>query len=189
MDEQIGSIVEEPAASTAPAMSTPEGIPAAEQAPASATGEPASPMEQAKQAVANTAQAMQESPFGKTLRQVLLAGVGVVALTKDELEEFARKLVERGEIAEADAKKMMREMRDEQKKRMDEQLAEQRKRLNEKIGMGRRRAKKIEGVVDQRIEAALTCADIPTKQDFETLSEKITVLSEKIDALKKPKAS
>ncbi len=181
MDEQTASVVEETVAVVAPEVAP------AEQAPEGAPAQPASPIEQAKQAVANTAQAVQETPFAKTVHKVLLAGVGAMALTKDELEDFMHKLVERGQLAETDAKKVAHDVLAERKKQMDEQVEEQRKRLNAKIGMGKRRAKKIEGVVDQRIEAVLARADIPTKEDIETLSAKITALSEKVDALKKPK--
>ena len=38
------------------------------------------------------------------LRRVLMAGVGAVALTQEQMEEFVGKLVERGEIADGDAR-------------------------------------------------------------------------------------
>ena len=38
------------------------------------------------------------------VRKVLQAGVGAFALTKDEVEDFVSKLVERGEIAEQDGR-------------------------------------------------------------------------------------
>ena len=37
------------------------------------------------------------------LRRVLMAGVGAVALTQEQIEDFVGKLVERGEIADGDA--------------------------------------------------------------------------------------
>ena len=43
-------------------------------------------------------------------RKVLLAGVGAVALAQDEIEEFVNKLVERGEIAEKDGRKLIRDL-------------------------------------------------------------------------------
>ena len=36
------------------------------------------------------------------LRRVLMAGVGAVALTQEQIEDFVGKLVERGEIADGD---------------------------------------------------------------------------------------
>ena len=39
-------------------------------------------------------------------RRVLLAGMGAVALAQEEAEDFVNRLVERGEIAEKDARVM-----------------------------------------------------------------------------------
>ena len=39
------------------------------------------------------------SSFVELLRKVTLAGVGAVAMSRDETEQFVNKLVERGELA------------------------------------------------------------------------------------------
>ncbi len=44
------------------------------------------------------------------VRKVLQAGVGAFALTKDEVEDFVSKLVERGEIAEQDGRGLVRDV-------------------------------------------------------------------------------
>lgn len=44
------------------------------------------------------------------VHKVLQASVGAFALTKDEVEEFVNKLVERGEIAEQDGRRLVREV-------------------------------------------------------------------------------
>ena len=41
------------------------------------------------------------------LRRVLMAGIGAVALTQEQIEDFVGKLVERGEIADGDAHKLI----------------------------------------------------------------------------------
>ena len=38
-----------------------------------------------------------------SLRRILMAGIGAVALTQEQIEDFVGKLVERGEIADGDA--------------------------------------------------------------------------------------
>ena len=43
------------------------------------------------------------------LRKVLLASIGGVALAQDEIGKFLNRMVERGEIAEKDARKLMDE--------------------------------------------------------------------------------
>ena len=96
-------------------------------------------------------------------RKVLLAGIGVFALGKDEIEDFIDRLIERGEIAEKDGRKLMREVMDKRKKD----------------------AEKAEDEITKRVETVLDRMSVPSKADIEALSEKITALSKKIDELKK----
>lgn len=96
-------------------------------------------------------------------RKVLLAGIGAVALAQDEAEDFVEKLVERGEIAQKDGKKLMQEMIDKRKKNTE----------------------KAEDEIGSRVEEVLTRMKVPTKSDIEALSTKITDLSEKLEELKK----
>ena len=44
-------------------------------------------------------------PLFEASRRVLLAAIGAAALAQDEIEDFVKKLVDRGEIAEKDGKK------------------------------------------------------------------------------------
>ncbi len=96
-------------------------------------------------------------------RKVLLASIGAVALAQDEVEDFVDRLIERGEIAEKDGRKLVREVMDKRKKE----------------------ASKAEDEVTKRVENVLDRMSVPSKADIETLSEKITQLSKKIDELKK----
>lgn len=96
-------------------------------------------------------------------RKVLLAGIGAIALAQDEVEDFVNRLVERGEIAEKDGKKLVREVMDRRKKD----------------------ARKAEDEVGKRVEEILDRMNVPTKADIEALSEKIGTLSKKVDELKK----
>lgn len=102
-------------------------------------------------------------PLLEPARRVLLASIGAVALAQDELEEFVNKLVERGEIAEKDARKLVQDLR-------------------EKRSKGAARA---EEELSKRIEEILKRMDIPTKSDIQALSAKITALTKKIDELSK----
>ena len=102
-------------------------------------------------------------PLLEPARRVLLASIGAVALAQDELEEFVNKLVERGEIAEKDARKLIQDLR-------------------EKRNKGAARA---EEELSKRIEDIMKRMDIPTKSDIQALSAKITALTKKIDKLSK----
>jgi polyhydroxyalkanoate synthesis regulator phasin len=103
----------------------------------------------------------------ETLRKLLLAGLGTVVVAQDEMEHFIEKMVEKGEIAEKDARKLIKEVVDRR----------------------REGAKKAEAEIDKRVEEALNRMNIPTKADIEALSNKITALTKKVEELKKSSGS
>ncbi len=98
--------------------------------------------------------------FFQAARKVVLAGVGAFALAQDELEDFVNRLVERGEIAEKDARKLLREVTD-------------------------RRRRGAEKEMDKRLDELLERMNVPSKTDIEALSHKITALTHKVEELKK----
>jgi len=108
----------------------------------------------------------EETSEGKTLtemaRKVMLATIGAVALAQEEAEAFIRKLIDRGEIAEKDGRKMMDDLKDKRQKK----------------------AKNAEDEMESRVSQILERTGVPTKSDIEALSEKITELTGKIDELK-----
>lgn len=108
--------------------------------------------------------------FVETARKVLLASVGAVAVAQEELESFVNRLIERGEIAEKDGRKMLDDIRS---------------RRGEAQEKAEDQAKKAQSQVDKRIEDILERLNVPTKSDIEKLSQKITRLSKKVDDLKK----
>lgn len=99
------------------------------------------------------------------LRRVLMAAIGAVALTQEQIEDFVSKLVERGEIADGDARKLVSD------------IVERRRRT---VQDG---AKRAEEEVDKRIETLLARMNIPSKTEIDSLSEKIGELSRKVDEL------
>jgi len=111
------------------------------------------------------------------VRRVLMAGVGVVALTKDEIEDFVGKLIERGEIAEQDGRRLVSEVLHRRRDKAGE-VADKVQEETEKQVM------RAESMLDQRIESILGRLNVPTKGDIDSLSEKISLLAEKVDALK-----
>jgi len=126
-----------------------------------------------KQTVKDSAEAVQKSPLLEAVHKVLLAGIGAAALAQEEIEDFVNRLVERGEIAEADGKKMVKD------------VLEKRKQMVKMPAMPSVQPKKITSDIEKRIEDVLAKMNIPTKDEIETLSAKITALTKKVDELKK----
>jgi poly(hydroxyalkanoate) granule-associated protein len=118
--------------------------------------------EQAAEIEAEVAEEMERNPVLGMAHKVLLAGIGAVALTQEEVERFVAKLVERGEIAEQDGKKLVSDVMEKRKKE----------------------TKKAESELDKRLEDLLNRMNVPTKGDINALSAKITELSKKVDELK-----
>lgn len=95
--------------------------------------------------------------FAELSRKILLAGIGAAALAQEEIERFVNRLVEKGELAEKDARKMIQE------------IMEKREKLEQ-----------------ERRAAAQKSRPAPvTQADIEALSTKIAELSKKIEELRK----
>jgi polyhydroxyalkanoate synthesis regulator phasin len=110
-------------------------------------------VEKAKEVAAEEHNKLQEA-----LHRVMLAAVGTVGLVQDELEHFVNKAVERGEIAEKEARKTVRDVSDKRKGAEKE--------------------------VDKRFEDMLVKLNIPTKNDISALNDKIADLTKKVESLK-----
>ena len=110
-------------------------------------------VEKAKEVVTEEQNKLQEA-----LHRVMLAAVGTVGLVQDELEHFVNKAVERGQIAEKEARKTVRDVSDKRKGAEKE--------------------------VDKRFEDMLVKLNIPTKNDLTALNDKIADLTKKVESLK-----
>jgi polyhydroxyalkanoate synthesis regulator phasin len=114
--------------------------------------------------VAEATNGKEESrPLFDLARKVLLASIGAMALAQDEVEDFVDRLVERGELAEKDGRKLVKEVMDRRKKE----------------------TKKAEDEVGKRVQEALDRLNVPTKGDIEALGDKIAALTKKVEDLKK----
>ncbi len=120
----------------------------------------------AEETVVEPEEKEQSMLFG-LLRKTVLATIGAAAIAEEEIVALINRLVERGEIAEKDGKKLVQEMFDKRKGKTT----------------------KIETEVNKNVQGFLERLDIPTKADVEGLSQKISALSKKIDELKKTEAA
>lgn len=112
--------------------------------------------------VVETVEEEEVNPLLDASRKVLLAAIGAVALAQDEIEDFVNKLVDRGEIAEKDGRKLVREVMEKRKKS----------------------TKDVEDETGKRIQDVLNRMSIPSKKDIDELSDKISALTQKIEDLK-----
>jgi len=108
-----------------------------------------------------------QSPVLKAAHAVLQAGLGVLVIGKDELESAIEFLVEKGEVAEKESLEKVSGLLD---------------RGRTDVGKGQ---DKVESILDKRIEVVLNTMNIPSKNDIDSLSRKISTLSRKVNALDK----
>ena len=108
--------------------------------------------------------------FVEGLRKLLLAGIGAVALSRDETESFVHKLVERGELAQKDAEKL---------------LSEVQSKLRRSTPNVEAQAEKVGARVEQGVEGFLNRLNIPSKRDIDDLSAKIAQLAARVEELRR----
>ncbi|MGE5602630.1 MAG: phasin family protein [Nitrososphaerales archaeon] len=142
-------------------------------------------VQQATDQVKQGAQDLEKNPLVVAAHKVLLAGIGAAALAQEEIEDFINRLIERGSIAEADGRRMAKDVLDQRRKQMEragERAQEVATEMRSSMAEG---PKKLADDLEQRIESVLARMNIPTKEEVETLTAKITALTHKVDELKK----
>jgi poly(hydroxyalkanoate) granule-associated protein len=97
-----------------------------------------------------------------TFRKVVLASVGAVGVAQDELTALIDRMVERGEITEKDARKLVNDVQ---------------KEVNKRRKSGQTKAEKeMEGMMEK--------LNVPSKADIEDLTKQVAQLSKRIEELK-----
>jgi len=102
----------------------------------------------------------------ETTRMILLAGIGAVSLAQDEINNFINRLVERGEMAESDARKLVREVMERREKL---------ERERREAAFRRREEAKGASAAGQQI----------TRADLEALNARIAELTRQIEELRR----
>lgn len=96
------------------------------------------------------------------LRKMVLASVGAVGVAQDEIIHLIGRMVERGEITEKDARKL---------------ITEAQKEFNKRRKSGQTKAEK-------EMENILEKMNVPSKADIEDLTKHVAQLSKRIEELK-----
>jgi len=110
----------------------------------------------------------------EVMRKLILAGVGALALSRDEAEEFINRLVERGEIAQKDAQHLI----DESVERIRKTAMPQTNQLQSGVAT-------ISTQVETNLEHFLNRLNIPSKRDIDDLSAKIAHLAGRVEELRR----
>jgi poly(hydroxyalkanoate) granule-associated protein len=111
-------------------------------------------------------------------RKTLLATLGAAALTVEQANAMMDKLAERGEVVEADLQKWAAELEG----RPDDAAPSHSSGRDLPTGVGQ--SMSMAGkALEESIEVILSRFNVPTKSDIETLSRKVTLLNEKVNAL------
>jgi len=108
------------------------------------------------------------------IRKLVLAGVGALALTRDEAEEFINRLVERGEIAQKDAQHLI-----------DETVERFRKTAQPQTNQLQSGVSTISNQIENNLEQFLNRLNIPSKRDIDDLSTKIAHLAGRVEELRR----
>src|SRR5689334_15309131 len=105
----------------------------------------------------------EQPSLGEALHKLLLAGIGAVAITRDETEKLVKQMQERGELARKDSEKAVTDIA--QRLRPQQPLP------------------RIEMPLQNGFEQFLNRLNIPSKRDIDNLSAKIAQISARIETL------
>ena len=93
------------------------------------------------------------------LKKSMLAGLGLVVVSKDKIEESIRELIEKGNISEQEGKKLVQEM----------------------VGNAEKAKGDFEKMVDKYVDKALSRMDIVKKSDLQELQDSIADIQQRLD--------
>jgi len=93
------------------------------------------------------------------IENAVLAGLGLISLTSEKAEEFAKELIKRGELTENEKAKFVKDVLDQSEKTKTE----------------------IEQKIEKTVETILSRINIPSRKEFEELKNKVEELSRQVN--------
>ena len=115
------------------------------------------------------------------MRKLMLAGVSAFALSRDEGETFLNRLVERGELAQKDASRIM----DESVSRLRTMAQPQTAQVESTLSNVTAQVNGLSGQMESNLEQFLNRLNIPSKRDIDELSAKIAQLAARVEELRR----
>jgi len=106
-----------------------------------------------------------EASFKDVAKKMLMASVGALSLAREEIEEFIDRLVERGELEESEGEGLLHEFLEKRKERAEKFKGHRAEHYA------------------RRFEARMRELDLPTKDDFNALSDKLGKMADKIEEM------
>lgn len=123
------------------------------------------------------------------VRRVLLAGVGVAFLAKDEVQDLVDRLVAKGETAERDGRKLVSGLLVNPTKGVIDQLGKRTRGFKKNVATSLHTAQDLARTVQtrwtKRVEKTLSKLNLVSSRDVADLNSKIDQLARKIDRLGK----
>ena len=89
--------------------------------------------------------------MSEVIKKTVLAGLGLISLTREKAEEIAKDLIRRGELAETEEAKFVKDLLEKAEKSRGE----------------------LEKKLEKTVETVLTKLNIPTRKEFEELKARV----------------
>lgn len=113
------------------------------------------------------------TPVAEIIRRLVLAAIGMVAVTYEEIERFMQRLVEQGELAQRDSEKIMG------------QVMEQLRKPQQSAQPVQQQAQDMAGKFESGLEQFLNRLNIPSQHDIDELSSRIAQLTARVEELRR----
>lgn len=94
--------------------------------------------------------------MSEIIKNAVLASIGLISLTREKAEEFAKELIKKGELSENEKAKFIKDVLEQSEKRKTE----------------------IEEKIEKTVETVIAKMNIPSKKEFEELKKKVEELSQ-----------
>ena len=117
---------------------------------------------------------VEHRPLQEASHKMVLASIGAMAIAQEAMVDCVTRFVERGERVEKEGRRLVRE-----------RMEKRRHQVRKVVKRRQEKAEKVEDELQQEAADLLDRRNVPTKDDIEALSAKISELTKKVDELKK----